>query len=290
MGSLAASRLIGWRTAVRLGRVSNLPTVWSNVIAAMTLAGGASIQAGVVAGLAMSLLYVGGMYLNDAFDREIDARERPTRPIPSGEAPAATVSWLGFAMLALGVAALATLSVAAGLVGLALAACIVIYDLHHKANPWSPFLMGLCRALVYVASAAAVGAATDRPVLIGATVLFFFVAGLTLAAKQESLTRVSNMWPLVLLAAPLLAALPYLSASWLVALASVLLAGAVAFALHLLRRRESGDVGRAVGLLIAAIALTDAVAVATTGAVAATGVCAGLFVVTLLLQRYIPGT
>jgi 4-hydroxybenzoate polyprenyltransferase len=290
MGSLAASGLMSWRTALRLGRVSNLPTVWSNVIAAMTLAGGASIQVGVVAGLAMSLLYVGGMYLNDAFDREIDARERPARPIPSGQTTVATVLYLGFAMLALGVVALASLSLAAGLAGLALAATIVIYDLHHKANPLSPFLMGLCRALVYVASAAAVGPFLTAPVLTGAAVLFLFVAGLTLAAKQESLAHVSNVWPLALLAAPLLAALPYLAVSWLVALAFAFLAGAIAFALHFLRRREMGDVGRAVGLLIAAIALTDAVAAATTGAVVATAVCAGLFVVTLLLQRYIPGT
>ena len=30
------------------------------------------------------MFYIGGMYLNDAFDRDIDARERPERPIPSG--------------------------------------------------------------------------------------------------------------------------------------------------------------------------------------------------------------
>jgi 4-hydroxybenzoate polyprenyltransferase len=264
--------------------------VWSNVIAALTLAGGASIQFGVVAGLAMSFLYVGGMYLNDAFDREIDARERPTRPISSGEASAATVLWLGFAMLAVGVALLADLSLGAGLVGLALAGAIVIYDLHHKANPLSPFLMGLCRALVYIASAAAVGALLDARVLIGACVLFLFVAGLTLAAKQESLTRVSNLWPLVLLAAPLLAALPHLFSSWLVGVTWVLLATVCAFALHRLRRREAGDVGEAVGLLIAAIALTDAVAAASTGAMAAALMCIVLFVMTLFLQRYIPGT
>ena len=35
--------------------------------------------------LAMSLFYVGGMYLNDYFDRAIDARERPERPIPAGD-------------------------------------------------------------------------------------------------------------------------------------------------------------------------------------------------------------
>lgn len=31
-----------------------------------------------------SLLYLAGMALNDWADREVDARERPERPIPSG--------------------------------------------------------------------------------------------------------------------------------------------------------------------------------------------------------------
>ena len=41
MGSLATQRVSGWRTALKLGRVSNVPTVWSNVIAGSALAAGA---------------------------------------------------------------------------------------------------------------------------------------------------------------------------------------------------------------------------------------------------------
>ena len=43
------------------------------------------------------------MYLNDAFDREIDARERPERPIPSGRIGAGPVFAIGFGLLAAGV-------------------------------------------------------------------------------------------------------------------------------------------------------------------------------------------
>lgn len=71
--------------ALRLGRVSNLPTVWTNALAGAALAGGEPWQAAMLPLLlALSLFYVGGMYLNDAFDRDIDARERPARPIPAG--------------------------------------------------------------------------------------------------------------------------------------------------------------------------------------------------------------
>jgi hypothetical protein len=46
--------------------------------------------------LALSLFYVAGMYLNDAFDRDFDRDFRPERPIPSGHATAATVFAAGF--------------------------------------------------------------------------------------------------------------------------------------------------------------------------------------------------
>ena len=69
--------------ALNLGRISNLPTVWSNVLAGMVMAGGALDHRFIPAGLSLSLFYVGGMYLNDAFDRGIDAIERPERPIPA---------------------------------------------------------------------------------------------------------------------------------------------------------------------------------------------------------------
>ena len=63
-----------WGVALRLGRVSNLPTVWTNVLAGGILAGADPAHPLVLVPLlAASLLYVGGMYLNDAFDAEIDA-------------------------------------------------------------------------------------------------------------------------------------------------------------------------------------------------------------------------
>src|SRR5262245_4430850 len=90
-----------WAVYLQLGRVSNLPTVWTNVLAG-TLLTGVPVDAGVLGVLlvSLSLFYVGGMYLNDAFDRHIDARERPERPIPSGRASVQEVFGIGFGMLA----------------------------------------------------------------------------------------------------------------------------------------------------------------------------------------------
>ena len=94
--------------ALRLGRVSNLPTVWTNALAGIVLAGGHVADPRTLPLIvALSLFYVAGMYLNDAYDAEIDARERPERPIPSGRVGAETVFTAGFAMMALGLALLA---------------------------------------------------------------------------------------------------------------------------------------------------------------------------------------
>jgi UbiA prenyltransferase family protein len=290
MGSLTASRLIAFRTVLGLGRVSNLPTVWSNVIAARALAGSGPNGVLLMAAAAMSLLYVGGMYLNDAFDREIDARERPSRPIPAGAVSVATVFASGFSMLAIGVILLLVLGFAAGVAGLVLALAIVLYDWHHKGNPLSPLIMGVCRALVYVGATAALGAAFEPRVVIGAFVMLLFVTGLTLAAKEESLNRIPDKGPLLLFAAPLTAAIPAFASSWLVPFAFSFLLGLLGYALWLFRRREPDDVRLGVSLLIAAIALVDALAAASAGALPAMLACFGLFLLTLLLQRFIAGT
>ena len=68
------------------------------------------------------------MYLNDAFDRELDAKERPTRPIPAGQISAEAVFAAGFGMLGGGVILLFLFDLTAGLWGLALAGTIIAYD------------------------------------------------------------------------------------------------------------------------------------------------------------------
>ena len=114
--------------------------------------------------MALSLFYVAGMYLNDAFDRRWDASHRPDRPIPSGRAEATSVFVTGFVLLAAGLACVVAVAwrdsgppwttLAAAL---ALAALVVLYDVWHKGNPLAPVLMGLCRAGVYVTAGLAAG-------------------------------------------------------------------------------------------------------------------------------------
>lgn len=293
------ARRLSWLTAFRLARVSNLPTVWTNALAGVVLAGGEpwSLGTGWLV-LALSLLYSAGMVLNDAFDHAIDAKERPSRPIPSGAVALETVYALGFGLMLAGLALLLPAGHAFAettgwrpvLTGIALAAAILFYDWHHKGNPLSPAAMALCRLLAYLTAAYAVSAQLPDALYFAALAGFAHIVGLTYAAKQENLVEIGKMWPLGFLAVPLLYGL-FLASGSLVGLALWLgLAACAAFAVHRLRRRQPGDVPRAVVTLIAAVALMDGVFMAGAGRPDAAIVAALSFGLTLVLQRWIRGT
>jgi 4-hydroxybenzoate polyprenyltransferase len=278
-------------TLLRLGRVSNLPTIWTDVIAATALAGGdpLSWRAGL-AFLAMTLFYVGGMYLNDAFDREIDARERPARPIPAGAIAASSVFAIGFGLLGFGLMLMALAGWPALVAGLVLCVTIVVYDRHHKGYPLSPVVMSLCRLLVYAGAAAATVGSAPATVWIAGIAMAAHVSGLTYAAKQESLNRVGRLWPLAILVLPLIVGAPAILEHWWVVLFWLALAAADWLAVEKLRRRAAPDaVPSAVAALIAAICLVDAFMVAPVSPAAAV-LCLVGYAATRLAQRVVPGT
>jgi len=285
--------------ALRLGRVSNLPTVWTNVLAGITLAGGGASPAQIVALLiSLTFFYLGGMYLNDAFDAEIDAAERPERPIPSGQVTAKAIFTYGFAMLGLGVLGLAYagLSLPAGTgwnavyVGIALAACITFYNWNHKGNPLSPLVMGACRMLVYIAAAAAVASALPAGLYFGAGILLCYLIGLTFAAKQENLNQITNLWPLVFLAAPFVYAAGVLEIDQTGAVIFALFLVWVLFALSFLVFPARINVPRAVVSLLAGICLLDALLIAASGEPNLALLAVAGFPLTLAFQRWVPGT
>lgn len=168
-----------------LARFSNLPTIWTNVLAG-TMLSGARFIAADYAGLclAISALYTAGMFLNDAFDREFDARSRPDRPIPAGDVTAREAFAIGWLLLAAG---LAIVSVSGNLNALIcailLAGAIVLYNYRHKDNPYGPIVMGVCRGLVYCVAAAATAAVTPL-VVVAAFALATYVVMLTWIAKR----------------------------------------------------------------------------------------------------------
>jgi 4-hydroxybenzoate polyprenyltransferase len=286
-----------WRTAFRLGRVSNLPTVWTNVLAAAVLAGSSSLAGTLALVVACSCAYVGGMFLNDAFDARFDAEFRPDRPIPAGIVTAGEVFAVGFALLGLAVVVIAvTARCATGATwnafrcAFTLAALIVLYDGWHKSNPLAPVLMGLCRTFVYVTTAVALTG--GLPALVGgvALVQLCYLVGLTSVARQERAGVVDRFWPFIVLAMPFVVWSVSVRHGWV---GAGLYAGAVAWVLTCLSHlgwRARVDVPSAVVGLIGGIALVDGLALASAGHTTVALATVPAFALTLGLQRWVSGT
>jgi 4-hydroxybenzoate polyprenyltransferase len=72
---------------LQLMRFPNLFTAAADVVAGYLIVRGLDIKLWELVGLIVSTsgIYAGGCILNDLCDRRVDARERPSRPIPSGK-------------------------------------------------------------------------------------------------------------------------------------------------------------------------------------------------------------
>lgn len=178
------------RSYLLLARISNLPTVWTNVLAGVIVAS-APAAAVMPAIVAVSLFYMGGMFLNDACDAEFDRRARADRPIPGGDVTRTEVLVAAAALMAAGEGVLlwAPHAAPAMLWSLALAGAIAFYDVSHKGQPFGPVVMGLCRALVYAVAAVAAVGSIAAPVMVAAIVMWIYIIALTVVAKTANLGR-----------------------------------------------------------------------------------------------------
>jgi 4-hydroxybenzoate polyprenyltransferase len=148
---------------------------------------------------ASSTLYVGGVVLNDVVDRELDAVERPNRPLPSGRVTLKAASWFGGILLLLGTAfgwsaSLTTGELRPGIVTSLLLACILLYNLRLKTTLLGPPTMGGCRMLnVLLGMSVAAGAFAAENWLVSGGI-GLYIAGVTWFARTEA--RQSNRLPL----------------------------------------------------------------------------------------------
>jgi 4-hydroxybenzoate polyprenyltransferase len=274
-----------------LGRVSNLPTVWSNCLAGWLLSGGGSLSRLALVCLGTSCLYIGGMYLNDAFDAEFDRQHRPERPIPSGAIPEEKVWLWGLFWLGTGTLSLISLDKTTAILTLFLLASIMIYDAVHKTITFSPVLMSACRFFLFLVAASAGLQGVTGLAVWSALVLAAYIIGLSYVARKESAPGVLRYWPCSLLAAPIVLAViangeDSAKRAWL--LSVILLLWVIRCLRHTFWAAER-DIGRTVSGLLAGIVLVDLLAVA--GATPWIGlVFVLLFVTALLFQRYIPAT
>lgn len=279
------------RTLLILGRTSNLPTVWSNCLAGWWLGGAGDWKKLLPLTAAATLLYLGGMYLNDAFDVGFDTQHRRERPIPSGAISAKAVWRIGFALLAAGLGCLFFLGTLTGILGVVLAVCILIYDAVHKMITVSPVLMATCRFFLYLVAASAgefgvTGWATWCGVALAA-----YIVGLSYIARKESGHGALRYWPCLFLAAPIGLAMVMNTGAYL---ANALWISAVLalWTIRNLRYAFGGadrNIGRTVSGLLAGIAWVDLLAVVDIRR-ELMPVFVGLFLIAVVFQRYIPAT
>ncbi len=323
-----------WRAWLELARLSNAPTAATNAMVggAAALVVAPPDQDGPWSGawrlpalaLAVACSYAGGMILNDRLDLEIDRRERPRRPLPSGRiAPSAA---LNASIVLLGAGAIIACAVdrAAAPWALALTAAIVGYDLlHHRAWLGVP-LMALCRMLAMAVPAAAISGRpwfTDDPQAPWRLLAWFalplglYIALMSVVARRETEAPSARRWLGALLVLPALAPLAALGSGLLPRLTEERAFGAAFLVGSLLawlgraqlfatplppamasrflpRRVRPGGVRmpRAVMAWIGAIALVDAVSLVLLGQPGLALVALGLFFVTTVSHARIAGS
>ena len=134
-------------------RPANIVTAIADILAGIAISGyflHASADYAPVVWLILSTiaLYGGGVVMNDVFDADLDATERPERPIPSGLIGRAEGATFGLLLLAAGVIFAFPVSVFSTLLAFIIAVAALIYDKWGKHHAfWGPLNMGVCRGL-----------------------------------------------------------------------------------------------------------------------------------------------
>jgi hypothetical protein len=173
---------------LQLVRLPNLFTAAADSLAGWLLVGGTlgDLRHWPWLVLASVSTYAGGVVLNDVFDIEVDRRERPSRPLPSGRVSRRFAVSLGVALLVLGVTAAVAAPTRHGLaVELILVGCVVAYDAGVKHSVLGPELMGACRGLNLLLGMS-LAARLGGPACWGVAAAYAtFVTGITWISRSE---------------------------------------------------------------------------------------------------------
>ena len=287
----------GWRQKLNaylsLARISNTPTVVTNVLAGAAL-GLAAAGRGVVAplyvivaiSLAMVLYYTAGMVLNDICDYEFDKRKRADRPLVTGVVSMNEAKSLTNGLFAVGSILLALVDLKLLLIGFVLVGFITLYDTWHKGNVLSPVIMAINRILVYVIAFVAFYPTPTNTLWIVLGLLMSYMVGLTFIAKSETEASFSKYWPLAVLYLPVVYFLTQINQP----LTLIVL---IAFALWIaysVRFVYQGKIGKGITSLIAGISLYDGLVILIANSTDWIWLALLGFVLTLFFQNYIKGS
>jgi len=193
-------------SVLRLCRIGTWFSPAADVLASSAIAQVALGADVVRAMFASVLIYGAGMVWNDIADRELDRKQRPERPLPSGDLSMAFALLLGTALLAGGIG-LSPCPEHHGLI----AGLVLVYDFLGKRLEWLGALnMGVLRALnlstgLYLAGDALPDEAR-RAVLVAALCYGIYIVAVTFVGIFEDTPSVRGRTVATVQSAPPLAA------------------------------------------------------------------------------------
>lgn len=263
---------------LQLIRLPNVFTTPSNILAgyfaAVTTTTAAEADGVHLIALMVSsgLLYIAGIVLNDYFDIEIDKKERPSRPLPSGKISK------GYA-LTIAIVVLLIANIIALIVGpislaisLALTLLIIAYDYQLKYSVLGPFAMGGTRSLNVIFGASPVLLYIDNHsvaiVGVAAASLFFYVSSITILSKKEvGKERPNSTLVILIVFGVILAIVPLgmlLQFEWTFLLSLSIFAGVTIVTFRQYIAKEVPSVQKAVRNMVISIIILDSVFVTGT--------------------------
>ncbi|WP_316793396.1 UbiA-like protein EboC [Pedobacter frigoris] len=190
-------KLIGY---LRLMRPANVVTAVADVLAGMAIAGYFTeiipgwhttinttpyLLPAILLCISTIGLYSGGIILNDVFDAELDAKERPERPIPSGLISKKAATIFGGVFFFIGIFTAGLYSKESQyLAGAIMISCLVYDKFLKHSSIFGPLNMGLCRGLNLLLGVSIIGPAIQQWWFL-AFVPIIYIASITMISRGE---------------------------------------------------------------------------------------------------------
>jgi 4-hydroxybenzoate polyprenyltransferase len=280
---------------LQLMRLPNCFTAMADVFTGYLVACGPHADWLKLLGLLISTcgIYAGGCVLNDLCDRQVDARERPFRPVPSKRVSIREAIFLCCALFGLGLLGAFLAGWAPFAVALLLVLLAASYDAFTKSMDWvGPMNMGACRSFNLILGMSPC-LRLSGVFIVFALISFIYVISITLLSRYEVDGKPGKRgrhvlagWLFVVSAIVALLWRGHLAAGGLVFLGLLILLTAPPLFRALLEPAPD-IVGRAVKFMILAIPVLDAIYLSGVQGFAY-GISAALFAVPpVYLSRYL---
>ena len=264
-------------------RLPNVFTTPSNILAGYFAAAFTVAEADVTHLITLmissGLLYIAGIVLNDYFDIEIDKRERPSRPLPSGKISKRHALTIAIVALLIANTIALVLGPTSVAVSLILTLAIIAYDYQLKHGVVGPFAMGSTRFLnvIFGASPVLLYINNHSLAIVGtaAASLFLYISSITILSKKEAENERPNsaivflmVFGVILAVAGLGLLLLQLQWTFLLNLSLFAAVMIVTFKKHLMKESSSRSVQNAVRNMVISIIILDSVFVTGTAGLA----------------------